>query len=73
MDHVDAIFQQGVFKPLQPVSLEEDQRVHLHIEPAIKETPLTWLDRVRVRQKTITEREGTLPDSTGEIALDRQR
>jgi hypothetical protein len=31
---VDAIFEDGVFKPEQPVDLKEKTKVHLVIEPA---------------------------------------
>jgi len=33
MFRVDAIYQDGVFKPLSPVALREGQRVRLEIEP----------------------------------------
>lgn len=73
MVQIDAVFQQGVFKPLQPVDFAEDQRVHLIVETARQETPMEWMERVRKRSEAIAEREGTFPDSAREIALDRQR
>jgi len=30
--HVDAIFRQGAFQPLEPLSLPEGTRVHLSVE-----------------------------------------
>jgi predicted DNA-binding antitoxin AbrB/MazE fold protein len=34
MSHdVDAIYDQGVFRPLEPLALPEGIRVHLHVEP----------------------------------------
>ena len=30
--HVDAIFSQGTFRPLQPLALPEGTRVHLRVE-----------------------------------------
>lgn len=30
--HVDAIFSQGTFRPLEPVALPEGTRVHLSVE-----------------------------------------
>jgi predicted DNA-binding antitoxin AbrB/MazE fold protein len=30
--HVDAIFSQGAFRPVQPVALPEGTRVHLSVE-----------------------------------------
>ena len=73
MDHIDAIYQQGVFKPLEQVSLAENQQVQLHVVPAAKESPQDWLQRVRARQRQIAEREGVTFDSAIEIALDRTR
>lgn len=73
MDQVGAIYQQGVFKPLQPVDLEEDQRFRLHVEPSPNLSMEQWLQRVREHQETIIEREGFFPDSTPGIAKDRLR
>lgn len=47
MSPIDAIYRHGVFEPLQPVNLQEGQRVRLSIEPAEKESALAWLERVR--------------------------
>ncbi|HZZ44436.1 MAG TPA: antitoxin AF2212-like protein [Tepidisphaeraceae bacterium] len=32
MSHIEAIYRHGVFEPLNPVNLQEDQRVQLSIE-----------------------------------------
>lgn len=37
MTHVDAIYQDGVFRPLEPVAFCENQRVALSVEPIPKE------------------------------------
>ena len=71
MNQIDAIYQDGVFKPLGPVTLTENQRVQLQVQPVEKEDPLVWLERVRKRRDAIAEREGLTFDSTREIALDR--
>ncbi len=71
MDHIDAVYQQGVFKPLEPVNLPENQQVVLRVEPATKEGALEWMKRVCARQQQLAHREGF--DSAIEIALDRQR
>ena len=73
MSQIEAIFRHGVFEPLEPVNLKDEQRVRLSIEPAEKETPEAWLERVRKRQAEIFERQGFLPDSAPEIAEDRMR
>ncbi len=73
MNQIEAIYRHGVFEPLAPVDLPEDQRVTLQIERAAKETPQEWLERVSKRQAEIFQREGFLSDSTLEIAEDRRR
>lgn len=73
MNHVEAIYRHGVFQPLQPVHLLEDQRVRLSIEPAATETPESWLKSVQSLQSAVMERQGYLPDSSPDIASDRLR
>ncbi len=73
MSQIEAIFRHGVFEPLEPVDLPEDQRVRLNIEPAQTETWQAWLARVKQRQEAIFKRQGFLPDSTLDIAEDRRR
>ena len=53
MSQIEAIYRHGVFEPLQPVDLKEEQRVRLSIEPAAKETPEAWLERVKKRREAI--------------------
>ncbi len=73
MSQIDAIYRHGVFEPLEPVNLQEEQRVRLSIETAAKETSEAWLERVKKRQAEIFARQGFLPDSAPEIAEDRRR
>jgi predicted DNA-binding antitoxin AbrB/MazE fold protein len=73
MNQIDAIYRHGVFEPLQPVDLKEEQRVRLKIELAEKETIADWFKRVDARREEIFQREGYLPDSTLDIAEDRRR
>jgi predicted DNA-binding antitoxin AbrB/MazE fold protein len=73
MSQIEAIYRHGVFEPLEPVNLPEEQRVRLSIEPAEKETVEAWLERVQKRQAEIFQRQGYLPDSAKEIAEDRAR
>jgi predicted DNA-binding antitoxin AbrB/MazE fold protein len=37
--HVDAVFGQGAFRPLQPLSLPEGTRVHLSVEEETNASP----------------------------------
>jgi predicted DNA-binding antitoxin AbrB/MazE fold protein len=38
--HVDAIFSQGAFRPLEPLSLPEGARVHLSVEEESDASPV---------------------------------
>lgn len=69
---IQAIFQSGVFKPLNEVSVKENQRVRLEILPDNAEIA-PWLARVQIVQNQIKARAGEMPDSSPLIAEDRQR
>jgi predicted DNA-binding antitoxin AbrB/MazE fold protein len=73
MSYVEAIYRGGVFEPLEPVNLREEQRVQLSFEPANGQSPLAWLNQVKAVQSAIVCRQGILPDSAAEIAADRMR
>ena len=73
MSQIEAIYRHGVFEPLEPVDLKEEQRVRLSIEPAEKEAWETWIKRVDELREAIYQRQGFLPDSAPEIAEDRMR
>jgi predicted DNA-binding antitoxin AbrB/MazE fold protein len=42
MGQIDAIYRHGVFEPLEPVDLKEEQRVRLSVEPVGKEAWEAW-------------------------------
>jgi predicted DNA-binding antitoxin AbrB/MazE fold protein len=73
MSHIEAIYRHGVFQPLGPVDLREEQRVQLSIEPTENETPQSWLGQVQAVQAGVVRRNGLLPDSTSDIVADRKR
>jgi predicted DNA-binding antitoxin AbrB/MazE fold protein len=73
MSHVEAIYRHGVFEPLEPVHLAEEQRVTLNIEPVAISSAQSWLARIQLLQSTVMERNGILPDSAPDIAMDRRR
>lgn len=73
MNQIEAIYRHGVFEPLGPVDLPEEQRVTLKIEPAANETPEQWLERVKRHHAEFVAKHGYLPDSTALIAEDRMR
>jgi predicted DNA-binding antitoxin AbrB/MazE fold protein len=74
MSQIEAIYQNGVFKPLTAVTLRENERVRLSIEPVARQDIMAWLaDVQKHRQQIIVRRGGYLPDSTPDIAEDRMR
>ena len=73
MSQIEAIYRHGVFEPLEPVDLKEEQRVRLSIEPQRAETLEIWLEQVRKLREDIYQLQGYLPDSTRDIAEDRLR
>jgi len=73
MTHVEAIYQDGVFKPLQSVGLPENQRVRLSVQPVNTDDARAWLAAVQQWQQQIIKRGGNFPNSTPDIAEDRRR
>jgi predicted DNA-binding antitoxin AbrB/MazE fold protein len=76
MARVDAIYQDGVFKPVSKVDFAENQRVSLTINViATPEDWKTWGERADKHRQEILDRRGgvPLPDCTPEIAEDRMR
>jgi predicted DNA-binding antitoxin AbrB/MazE fold protein len=73
MTQVDAIYQNGVFKPMQEVALPENQRVGLSVQPIEAGDVRAWLAEVQERRQRIIARGGTFSDSTLDIAEDRRR
>ena len=73
MTQVDAIYQNGVFKPLQDVGLSDNQRVRLSIQPLETADVQAWLTDVKAMQQRIIAERGYFPDSTLDIAEDRRR
>ncbi len=72
MTRVEAVYQHGVFKPLGQVTLAENQRVCLRVEPVEESDWQSWLEQVRQLQERLAGARG-LFDSTAEIARDRRR
>ncbi len=71
--NVEAVFQNGIFKPLQEVQLPDNQRVRLSVQPVEAENIEAWLEKVQqIRQRIIAQR-GYYPDSSLDIAEDRRR
>lgn len=70
---VEAVYQGGVFKPVRPVNLPENQRVQLEVKAVPATDFQEWLARIRPVQAQIVAEFGLLPDSTPIIQEDRRR
>jgi predicted DNA-binding antitoxin AbrB/MazE fold protein len=73
MNQIEAIYQDGVFKPLGPVELKENERVRLSVEPVARPDVLEWLADVQKFQAELIAKYGVFPDTTADIAEDRLR
>lgn len=73
MSEVEAIYQDGVFKPLSQVVLPENERVRLEIRSVERADVRAWLAEVRRAQQAVIEHRGHVPDSAPDIAADRRR
>jgi predicted DNA-binding antitoxin AbrB/MazE fold protein len=73
MERIEAVFADGVFKPLSGVSLPENQRVRIGVEPISATDPMDWFRGVQEHHRRLLEQHGPFPDSTIDIAEDRER
>lgn len=73
MSQIDAIYQGGVFKPLEPIALTENEQVRLSIQRIPAADLLGWLEQAQQFRQRLFARYGTFPDSAPEIAADRGR
>ncbi len=73
MTPIEAIYQNGVFRPIGQVGLPENERVRLHVESLARQDIPAWLDEMRELQQRIVAERGLFPDSTSDIAKDRLR
>jgi predicted DNA-binding antitoxin AbrB/MazE fold protein len=73
MTRVEAIYEHGVFRPLGPIDLPENQRVAISVEPVLQESIIAWLEETSRFREEVAARRGILPDSAIDIAEDRLR
>lgn len=77
MTQVEAVFENGMLRPLSDLRLREHQRVRLNIESIeADDERAAWqacLERLRRHREEMIARVGVLPDSTPDIAADRMR
>ncbi|MDZ4688332.1 MAG: antitoxin family protein [Planctomycetaceae bacterium] len=72
---VEAIYKDGVLRPLQPLPLKEDQHVTVTVAERRfdKEAMLAWLKQAAASRARMEAECGVLPDSTISIREDRDR
>jgi predicted DNA-binding antitoxin AbrB/MazE fold protein len=46
---VEAVFENGVLRPLEPLGLAEQEHVHVTVTPAGQKLPAEWLDHQFMR------------------------
>jgi len=73
MTTIEAVYADGVFKPLGEVKLPEHVRVRLQIEILVEEDVPEWLCSARALRQQLFEKYGYFPDSAIDIAEDRRR
>jgi len=73
MQLVEAIFQDGVFKPLQDVALSDQARVRLKVELLPPLEVQEWLRKAQELRDQLFAQHGYFPDSALDIAEDRRR
>ncbi len=73
MTSIEAVYADGVFRPVKFVNLPENQRVCLTIQPIAADQAQTWLQRVQQRRQRLLQEQSLFPDSTPDIAEDRRR
>jgi len=73
MTQIEAIYENGMFRPLDAIVLAENQRVTLSVQTLAADDASAWLDRVRQRQRQIVAARGFFPDSAPDIAEDRRQ
>jgi len=72
MTTIEAIYENGVFRPLGEVGLPENQRVKLDVQP-INSDAVAWFAEMRRAREEIAAKYGPFPDTTAMIAEDRRR
>jgi predicted DNA-binding antitoxin AbrB/MazE fold protein len=80
---IEAIYENGVLRPLEPLGLAEQQHVHVTIAPTARSLPDEWLDHQFIqscagyRNESITAEQirrltATIPDSMADqVRADR--
>ncbi len=76
---VEAVFENGLLRPLTPLTLHENQHVWIRVEPQPQSREErrrefnAWLQQVESHHAQFLAKHPPLPDSTLDIAADRRR
>ena len=73
MTTIDAIYENGIFRPIGPVSLPENARVKVTVASPPKKDILTWVKEMQAIHAEYLKSHPPMPDSTPLIAEDRNR
>lgn len=67
---IDAIYEEGVFKPQSPVELDERQRVRLIIEPPTQNTRQSVIERLKAKGHLLGQSPATLGPAAQPLSHD---
>ena len=72
---IQAVYERGVIRPLEPVALSEGMHVTVQLpEPELtKKQEPDWLVQLKNRHEELRAKYGEFPDSTALIREDRDR
>jgi predicted DNA-binding antitoxin AbrB/MazE fold protein len=73
MTRVEAVYERGIFRPLGPIDLPDNQRAAISVEPLPQESFVAWLQETERLRNSIAAAHGVFPDSTIDIAEGRRR
>lgn len=73
MTVIEAVYENGVFRPVGSVALPDKQRVQLSIAPVPSPAGPSWLDELRQERERVAAAYGPFPDMTALIAEDRRQ
>lgn len=73
MTAIEAVYLNGVFKPLGDVKLLDNSRVRLQVQPIPNAELLKWWQEVSELREQLFKKYGYFPDSALDVAEDRRR
>jgi predicted DNA-binding antitoxin AbrB/MazE fold protein len=67
--NIDAIYDQGVFRPIEPLALPEGARVHLRVEEAGAEQPTVESGQIPTLFERLKDVVGSIDDLPDDSSL----